>query len=136
MKSVRLPVIGVLRTPHAALDDIPRQACLAADIQGRAELLPEYAPGLQGIKPGDKVVLTFRFHKARRTQLVTRSRKTGRETGVFDCRSPLRPSRLGDSMVEVVAVEAAALVFKGVDMLDNTPLLDIKPWLDPAGDKA
>ncbi|GFK94474.1 S-adenosyl-L-methionine-binding protein [Fundidesulfovibrio magnetotacticus] len=135
MPFVRVPVIGVLRTPHFTLEAIPRQAHLAPQAVGRAELYPEFAPGLKGIAPGDRVVLTFRFHKARRTELTTTTRSTGRVCGVFASRSPRRPSRLGESVVEVTAVEPSALVFRGVDMLDGTPLLDIKPWIGPDRDR-
>jgi len=133
MDSVTLPVIGVIRTPFATLADIPRQSRLALDVTGRAELKPQYAPGLRDVEMYGRVYLYFLFHGIEAVELITRSRFHGRDMGVFATRSPKRPSHMGVSLVNVAAVEGSALVFTGVDMLDGTPLLDIKPWI-PDGD--
>lgn len=130
MEQAVLPVIGVLRTPFASLADIPRQAFLARDLPGRAELRPEYAEGLRDLKAGDRIFLYFLFHESGQVEMVTRSRGSGRLLGVFATRSPRRPSRLGVSRVEVERVEGATVFFRGVDMLDGSPLLDIKPDMD------
>ncbi|MFZ5426895.1 MAG: tRNA (N6-threonylcarbamoyladenosine(37)-N6)-methyltransferase TrmO [Thermodesulfobacteriota bacterium] len=130
MKTLTLPVIGVIRTPFTSVAGIPRQASLAPDVTGRAELFPEYEPGLRDVDQYGKVWLYYGFHGVDKVELVTRSRREGREMGVFATRSPRRPSRMGVSLVEVIAVEDAAVVFKGVDMLDGSPLLDIKPWME------
>lgn len=135
MTTFTLPVIGVIRTPFTTISGIPRQASLARDVAGRAELLPEYAPGLRDLEQYAKIWLYYGFHGVDRVELVTRSRREGREMGVFATRSPLRPSRMGVSLVDVIAVEDAAVVFKGVDMLDGSPLLDIKPWMED-GDRS
>lgn len=130
MHQFTLPVIGTIRTPYGTLADIPRQAHLASDVTGRAEVFPEYSQGLRNLDESAKVYLFFAFHTVEGFELITRSRLRGRDMGVFATRSPKRPSRLGMSLVEVVSIENGVLVFKGVDMLDGSPLLDIKPWLD------
>jgi tRNA-Thr(GGU) m(6)t(6)A37 methyltransferase TsaA len=133
MDTFTMPIIGVIRTPFATVEDIPRQAHLSRDVTGRAELYPEYAPGLRDLAEFPKAYLFFGFHTAGRTELVTRSRRQGREMGVFATRSPFRPSRMGMSLVEMVSVNGPVLTFKGVDMQDGTPLLDIKPWMEDCG---
>ncbi len=128
--TVTLPIIGALRTPYATLADIPRQAALNPDAIGRAELYPEYAPGLANLEEFGRIWLYFLFDQATATDMIVRSRKEGRPMGVFATRSPARPARLGVSLVELVSVEGSTVTFKGVDMLDNTPLLDIKPYIE------
>jgi tRNA-Thr(GGU) m(6)t(6)A37 methyltransferase TsaA len=130
MDQAILPVIGVLRTPYTRIEEIPRQSFLAKEVTGRAEVRPEYAPGLRDIAPGDRLELYFLFHGGEGWRPVVRTRRSGQEKGVFATRSPDRPSRLGVSQVEVVRVEEGAIVFAGVDMLDGSPLLDIKPGFE------
>ncbi len=130
MDQAVLPVIGVLRTPYTELGDMPRQSFLAREAVGRAEVRPEYAAGLRDIAPGDRLEFYFLFHAVEGWRPVVRTRRSGQEKGVFASRSPHRPSRLGVSLVEVVRVEEGAIVFTGVDMLDGSPLLDIKPCIE------
>lgn len=132
---VTLPVIGVIRTPFTRVEDLSRQARLALDVTGRAELKPAYAQGLDGVAGCGKVWLFYCFHGIGEgeVELVTRSRNDGRIKGVFATRSPRRPSRMGASLVDVVRVDGAVIEFAGVDMLDGSPLLDVKPYIGEEG---
>lgn len=125
-----LPRIGTIVTPYDRMEDIPRQSGLSADVLGRAELFPEYVPGLSTIEEYSRIWLIFLFDQAQPVELTTISREDGRTRGIFATRSPRRPSRLGMSAVEVVSVSEGAVVFQGVDMRNGSPLLDIKPCIE------
>ena len=135
MENVSLPVIGVIRTPVTRREDLPRQASMRKDLTGRAELKPEYAAGLDGVAGCGKVWLFFAFHGIGEddVELVTRARHDGIVKGVFATRSPKRPSRMGATLVDVIRVDGPVIEFAGVDMLDGSPLLDVKPFLDEEG---
>lgn len=123
------PVIGYIRTPHTAKETAPRQTGVARNAPGRVELLPEYVPGLRDIEGFSHLILLYAMDRAGEPELIATSRLDRREHGVFATRSPRRPSAIGLSVVRLAAVESGVLVVEGIDALDNTPLLDIKPYL-------
>ena len=130
MDQAILPVIGVLRTPYTRLEDMPRQSFLAKEATGRAEVRPEYAPGLRDIAPGDRLELYFLFHEAEGWRPVVRTRRSGQREGRV--RHPLPAPALapgGEPGGGGPGWRRGAIVFAGVDMLDGSPLLDIKPGL-------
>ena len=125
--------IGFIRTPFERASGTPIQSSLAHDAEGAIELLPEFAPGLVDIDGFDRLWLIYAFDRASTPQLVVRPYLDDGEHGVFATRSPSRPNHLGLSSVRLLAVEGNCLRVAGVDMLDGTPLLDIKPCV-PAFD--
>ena len=127
--SIELRPIGFVRTDAPKL---PRHWSVS-DVEGTLVIDKEYSQGLRGIDVGQRIVVIFHFHRSPNISaglLRQTSGQTGRETGVFDTCSPVRPNPIGMSVLEVVGVKGASIDVKGLDMLDGTPVLDIKPHVE------
>lgn len=112
--------------------EVPRHWNLS-DVEGSLVIADEYLEGLRDIEPGERIVVIFNFHKSPEfTPDLLRQTPphTGRPTGIFSICSPVRPNPLGMSVLEVLAVEGATVHVKRMDMLDGTPILDIKPFIE------
>lgn len=129
MESVTLPYIGVVCSPFTKLEDMPIQPVGAPDTEGTVEIRPEYQDGLKDLEGFSHIYLLYHFHKASRVLLRVTPYMDSAEHGVFATRSPLRPAHLGMSVVELLAVEGNLLRIRGLDVLDGTPVLDIKPLM-------
>ncbi|HOT37599.1 MAG TPA: tRNA (N6-threonylcarbamoyladenosine(37)-N6)-methyltransferase TrmO [Candidatus Latescibacteria bacterium] len=129
MERVSLPVIGVIHSPFEKLEGMPIQSAGARDVEGTVEVHPEYAEGLRDLEGFSHVYLIYWFHRAQRTELTVVPFLDTEKRGVFATRSPLRPAHIGLSIVELLRVEGPTLTVRGVDILDGTPLLDIKPYV-------
>ncbi len=122
----RLRFVGHLETPFATRADCPRQG----DWDGpecRVVLKPDFRPGLDGIEAFEVVELLYWLHEARRDLLTQSPKSDGAVRGTFSLRSPLRPNPIGLSRVRLVARVDDGLVVRGLDCLNGTPLLDVKP---------
>lgn len=133
MQDIQVPVIGIIHSPFTDLENMPIQPVGAGEVMGSAVLSPEFAEGLKDLEGFSHIYLLYFFHRACRSEMRVVPYMDREERGVFATRSPLRPAHLGLSIVELVAVEASLLHLRGVDVLDGTPLLDIKPYI-PAFD--
>jgi tRNA-Thr(GGU) m(6)t(6)A37 methyltransferase TsaA len=121
-----LRFIGRIRTPFATREDCPRQGRHDGP-ECRLELDPVWHEALKGLEDYETIEVLYWLDRSRR-DLVTQSPKgDGRTTGTFSLRSPVRPNPIGTSLVKLVRVEPGALVVRGLDCIDGTPLLDIKP---------
>jgi tRNA-Thr(GGU) m(6)t(6)A37 methyltransferase TsaA len=120
--------IGVIRSEHVRAEDTPIQPVHAGDCRGRVEVFPEYVEGLKDLDGFSHVYLVYHFHRAEATRLTVKPYLDDSERGVFATRAPCRPNAIGLSIVELIGREANVLVIRGVDVLDGTPLLDIKPY--------
>lgn len=121
-RSLELKPIGVIHSPYHSRVEAPRQGCGREEIS-RVEVFKEFEEGLRGIEGFSHIILIYWFHKSLGYSLIVKSR------GVFTTRSPDRPSPLGLSVVELIARERNILKIRGLDALDGTPLLDIKPYV-------
>lgn len=128
--SITLEPIGHIRSPFTALENMPIQPAGAKAIIGTLEILPQYTEGLADLGGFSHLYLLYHFHRARRTALSVIPFLDKVERGVFATRSPLRPNHLGISIVELLEVRGNEVRVRGVDILDNTPLLDIKPYIE------
>jgi len=129
--------VGTVRSPLTDRSAAPKQGDEGAP-EAVLEIDPAFLPSLEGTEPGDEVLLLSWFHLAdRTTQRVHPRGDTGREpTGVFATRSPDRPNPIGLHRVTVLEVEGARVRVSGLEAVDGTPLLDIKPVLSAsAGDR-
>jgi len=117
--------IGTVSTPFRTREDAPRQGLLG-DAEGTVHLDPAHEPGLAGLDPGDSVVVVWYAHRADRSTLRVRDG----DRGVFASRSPDRPTPVCLTTCEVLAVDGPDLRVRGVDMLDGSPVLDLKAALD------
>jgi tRNA-Thr(GGU) m(6)t(6)A37 methyltransferase TsaA len=122
-----LKPIGVIHTPYKRHEDIPRQGRLSSEIC-EIEVLPEYSPGLKDIEQCTHLFVLFWLHLGGRTRLTAVPPHDGREHGVFATRSPSRPNPIALDIVELLEVEGNRLNVKGMDALDGSILLDIKPY--------
>jgi len=125
--SIQVQPIGTIRTLFAASAGTPIQSRYAEGAVGIVEVFDEYAAGLTDIEGFDRLWLIYLFDRAVEAQLVVRPYLDDAEHGIFATRSPARPSRIGISSVKLLRVEGTRLTVADVDMLDGTPLLDIKP---------
>jgi tRNA-Thr(GGU) m(6)t(6)A37 methyltransferase TsaA len=126
--SVTFRPIGILRSPHMRAEATPIQPVYARDCPGRAEISPEFADGLADIEGFSHVYLLYWLHRADPPQLRVKPYLQDMEHGIFATRAPCRPNPIGLSLVRLVRREGRALYLAGVDVLDGTPLLDIKPY--------
>jgi tRNA-Thr(GGU) m(6)t(6)A37 methyltransferase TsaA len=120
--------IGVIRSEHVAAQETPIQPAYAKGCKGRAEVFPEFASGLRDLEGFSHVYLIYHFHRAGPAKLMVKPFLQDIERGVFATRAPCRPNAVGLSIVELVRREGNVLHLDGVDILDGTPLLDIKPY--------
>jgi tRNA-Thr(GGU) m(6)t(6)A37 methyltransferase TsaA len=131
--SISYEPIGHVRTEA---ERVPRHWSVS-DETGELVLDPQYEQGLVNIRPGEKIVVLFHFHKSGnfgQAQLTQTPPHRSGPRGVFSICSPIRPNPIGMSVLEVLAVEANVVLVKGVDMLDGTPILDIKPLVGSVND--
>ena len=127
--SIEVKPIGFVRTDA---ESIPRHWSVS-DVVGTLVVDEAFATGLRDIESGQRIVVIFAFHLSPRfssEHLVQVSGDTGRETGVFSTCSPVRPNPVGLSVLEVLEVSGASIAVRGLDMLDGTPILDIKPHVE------
>ncbi|MBP1626830.1 MAG: putative cytosolic protein [Holophagaceae bacterium] len=127
-RSLSIHPIGVIRTPHKEAEKTPIQPCFAREIRGEIEVNPEFAEGLMGIEGFSHLHLIYHLHQAGPGPLVVKPFLTDEPTGIFACRYPERPNSIGLSVVRLLGVEGCRLQVEDVDMLDGSPLLDIKPY--------
>jgi tRNA-Thr(GGU) m(6)t(6)A37 methyltransferase TsaA len=121
--------IGVVRTPYRTRDDVPKGLGTKHAAEGTIEILPELAPGLADIEGFSHLYVIWIFDRAEGYELVGKNPTDGREHGVFATRSPRRPNPLALSVVELLGRDGATLRVRGVDMLDGSPVVDLKPYL-------
>lgn len=126
--------IGVVRTGFAGTADIPKGLGAKHVAEGMIELEPEFEPGLQDIEGFSHLYVIWVFHRSERSDLVAHPPSDDRPHGVFATRSPERPNPIGLSVVELLGRDGSRLRVRGVDMLDGTPVLDLKPYLSNVPD--
>jgi tRNA-Thr(GGU) m(6)t(6)A37 methyltransferase TsaA len=120
--------IGVIRSEHVAAQQTPIQPAYARGCKGQAEIFPEFAEGLRDLDGFSHIYLIYHFHQAGPARLLVKPFLQDVERGVFSTRAPCRPNSVGLSVVELVRREGNVLFLEGVDILDGTPILDIKPY--------
>ena len=121
--------IGWARTPFTATAEIPRGLGARHDTEGTLEVLPELEAGLTDIEGFSHLFVLWAFHMHEGYDLVSTPPSDDRAHGVFATRAPRRPNPIGLTVVELFSREGRYLRVRGVDMLDGTPLLDLKPYL-------
>ena len=129
---VTLEQIATIRSPYCDLVNMPVQPRGAKEVYATIEFKEEYVEGLKDLDGFSHVYLIYYFHKVKEPKLsvIPFNDKTHTPRGVFSTRTPMHPNSLGLSVVELVKVEENIVTIKGVDILDGTPLLDIKPYIE------
>jgi tRNA-Thr(GGU) m(6)t(6)A37 methyltransferase TsaA len=121
--------IGYVRSPYQDTQSIPKGLGAKHQAEGVLDILPQFEPGLMDIDGFSHLYVIWTFDRAEGYDLVAHPPTDNRPHGVFATRSPRRPNPIGLTVVELLSREGAALRVRGVDMLDGTPILDIKPYL-------
>lgn len=124
--------IGIIHSPFITRTGMPIQASRSGAV-GQVVVYPEYEAGLKDLDGFSHVILIYWFHQAKEFSLTVQPFLDKQSRGLFATRYPARPNHIGFSVVELTAVEGCMLHVWGVDVLDATPLLDIKPFV-PAFD--
>ncbi len=132
--SIELRQIGSVRTDA---EEIPRHWSVS-DVEGALVIDQEYLEGLEDIEPGQRIVVIFNFHRSPEFSprfLRQKPPHSAEEVGVFSTCSPIRPNPIGMSILEVLEVEGVTIRVKRLDMLEGTPILDIKPYIEDGRDR-
>lgn len=125
-----LKPIGIIHTPYQSLEQMPIQPKGGGNNQGRIIIEQQYQEGLKDLEGFSHLYLIYAFHQSRGYQLKVLPFMDDKEHGVFATRAPKRPNPIGLSIVELLAVENNEIHIAGVDIVDGTPLLDIKPYIE------
>jgi tRNA-Thr(GGU) m(6)t(6)A37 methyltransferase TsaA len=129
LRAITLRPIGVIHSPHVKVEETPIQPVYAQGIKGFAEIFPEYVDGLRDLEGFSHIYLIYHFHRAKPARLVVKPFLEDVLHGVFATRAPSRPNPIGLSIVRLIGVEGNILHLEDVDVLNGTPLLDIKPYI-------
>lgn len=126
---LRMKPIGIIHTPFTQREGMPIQPAGAVGIEGTVELLEEFHPGLKDLDRFSHIMLLYVFHRSEGFNLSVIPFMDTTPRGLFATRAPRRPNPIGLSVVELDRIEKGILHIRNVDMLDGTPLLDIKPYV-------
>ncbi len=121
--------IGFVRSPHVDTTTVPKGPGARHDAEGTLEILPAFEAGLADIEGFSHLYVIWLFHRVEGYDLVSIPPTDDRPHGVFASRSPHRPNRIGLTVVRLLGRDGRSLRVAGLDMLDGSPILDIKPYL-------
>jgi tRNA-Thr(GGU) m(6)t(6)A37 methyltransferase TsaA len=121
--------IGYVRCAYTDTSQIPKGLGAEHKAEGVVEILPEFEAGLQDIEGFSHLFLIWVFDRSEGCELIALPPSDNRPHGVFATRSPQRPNPLGLTVVELVERKGTRLSLRGIDMLDGTPVMDVKPYL-------
>lgn len=128
-KEIKLRPIGIIHTPYKEPKGMSIQGRFEENVTGKIEVFPEYQEGLKDIQGFSHLILIYYFNRATEEKLLGKPFLEDKIHGIFAIRSPKRPNRIGFSIVKLEKIENNIITFSEVDILDNTPLLDIKPYV-------
>jgi len=129
MEKITFRPIGRVYTPFKRPEGMPIQPAGAIGVEGRIEVEPEFEEGLKDLDGFSHIVLLYHFHKSEGYKLIVKPYMDETLRGVFATRAPKRPNSIGFSIVKLIKVEKNIVYIENVDMLNGTPLLDIKPFV-------
>jgi tRNA-Thr(GGU) m(6)t(6)A37 methyltransferase TsaA len=129
MNEIKYKPIGIIHSPFKKPKGTPIQPAGAKGINGIVEIFPEYAEGLTDIGGFSHIILIYHFHLSKGSSLIAKPYMDDEMHGVFAMRGPSRPNSIGISVVHLIKVEGNRLHVRDVDIVDGTPLLDIKPYV-------
>jgi len=136
MASIAYWPIGIIRSPFTQRQGMPIQAAFAQGVSGTVELEPQYVDGLKDLDGFSHIILLYHFHLSEGYQLQVRPFLDEETHGVFAMRAPNRPNAIGISVVRLERIEGTKLYVSDLDIVDGTPLLDIKPYVPRFDDRS
>lgn len=134
--NINISSIGIIHTPFDNLEGMPIQPSGADKVTGTIVVDKEYEQGLKDLEGFSHLILLYHFHQSKGYDLIVTPFLDDQKRGVFSTRAPRRPNPIGLSIVNLVKIEGNRLTVKGIDMLDGTPLIDIKPYVPEFDSKA
>ncbi len=129
MNEIKYIHIGIIHSPFKEPKGTPIQPRAAQGIDGTVELFQEYTEGLKDIDGFSHIILLYHFHLSKKSSLNVKPFMDNQIHGIFSTRAPNRPNPIGISVVQLVKIEGNILQVKDLDIIDGTPLLDIKPYV-------
>ena len=129
MDEIKYKPIGIIHSPFKEPKGTPIQPAAAKGIEGKVEVFPEYAEGLKDVEGFSHIILVCHFHLSKKPSLKVKPFMDDQMRGVFATRAPSRPNPIGISIVRLIKIEENILHVQDVDIIDGTPLLDIKPYV-------
>lgn len=126
---MEIHAIGTIESPFDEIEDMPIQPSGAAGVRGRIRLRREYIEGLADLDGFSHIIVLYHFNRVTRRELTVTPFLDPDPHGVFATRAPTRPNHIGLSVVKLLGVDGAFLEIEHVDMLNKTPVLDIKPYI-------
>jgi tRNA-Thr(GGU) m(6)t(6)A37 methyltransferase TsaA len=129
MKKIEFTPIGIIHTPFESLEGMPIQPAGGAGVRGTAEVFDEYSAGLKDLDGFSHIIILFHLHTSRGFDLHVVPFMDSQLRGLFATRAPRRPNPVGISVVQLDRIEKNVLHIQNIDILDGTPLLDIKPYV-------
>ena len=127
--SIVLKPIGIIKSPFKVPKGTPIQPPAAKGVRGSVEIFPEYAEGLKDLDGFSHVILLYYFHLSGKPSMIVKPFMDDEEHGVFATRAPSRPNPIGLSVVRLISIEGNVLQVEDLDVVNGTPLLDIKPYV-------
>lgn len=121
--------IGTVHSPFEGISNVPIQPAAALGVRGTVEIFPEFVAGLKDLEGFSHIILLYHFHRVSDSKLIVVPFLDHEPRGVFATRAPSRPNPIGLSIVELLNLVGNTLEIEGVDIVDGTPLLDIKPYV-------
>ena len=125
---IQFEPIGTVRSPFETMEQVPKGLGAKHETEGELVIRPELAEGLTDIEGFSHLYVIWVFDRIEGYSLMSRARADGKPHGVFATRMPSRPNPIGLTVVELLGRDGATLKVRGVDMLDGSPILDIKPY--------
>jgi len=129
MQQITYKPIGIIHTPFLTLNNIPIQNIGATEEIATIEIFPEFAEGLKDLEGFSHIILLYHLHLVQNSALIVKPFMDTVPRGIFATRSPIRPNPIGFTIVKLVGINNNLLTIKHFDMLNNTPLLDMKPYI-------
>jgi len=129
MKTIKFYPIGIIHSPFNEAKGTPIQFSASKDIEGTIEIFPDFIEGLKDLEDFSHIILIYHFHLAKNAALRVIPFMDDCERGVFSTRAPNRPNSIGFSIVKLNKIENNNLYVSGLDIINGTPLLDIKPYV-------
>ncbi len=129
MNQIIMYPIGIIHSPYKESKDIPIQGTFKSEVEAWLELKDKYANGLKNLDEFSHAIIIYYFHKSQREEIEGKPFLEQNKHGIFAIRSPNRPNHIGFSVVKIKSIEGNKMHFTEVDILDGTPLLDIKPYV-------
>ncbi|MBF0473531.1 MAG: tRNA (N6-threonylcarbamoyladenosine(37)-N6)-methyltransferase TrmO [Nitrospirae bacterium] len=126
---MKINPIGLIHTPFTTKDACPMQPLYSSSAIGQVEIFKEYENGLKDIETFSNIYLLYLFDRAGEIEMVRKTFLDDEPHGIYASRHPCRPNSIGMSIVRLISRENNILIVEGVDMLDKTPLIDIKPYI-------